>query len=47
MFIVQKYLQASDFLQNVVYINLASSEEDKVRMAVLRINLFWDFCLLE
>ncbi|KAK7475910.1 hypothetical protein BaRGS_00032878 [Batillaria attramentaria] len=27
----RKYLQASDFLQNVVYINLASSEEDKIQ----------------
>lgn len=26
-----KYLQASDFLQNCVYINLASSEEDKIQ----------------
>ncbi|XP_071115106.1 trafficking protein particle complex subunit 9-like [Haliotis cracherodii] len=26
----RKYLQASDFLQNVVYINLQSSEEDKI-----------------
>ncbi|XP_041361446.1 trafficking protein particle complex subunit 9-like [Gigantopelta aegis] len=26
----RKYLQASDFLQNVVYINLTSSEEDKI-----------------
>ena len=27
---VQKYMQAAEFLQNVVYISLASSEEDKV-----------------
>ena len=26
----QKYMQAAEFLQNVVYISLASSEEDKV-----------------
>ena len=26
----QKYLQASDFLQNVVYINLPLSDEDRV-----------------
>ncbi|XP_076437986.1 trafficking protein particle complex subunit 9-like isoform X2 [Babylonia areolata] len=27
----RKFLQASDFLQNVVYINLTSSEEDKIQ----------------
>ena len=29
-FYFQKYLQASDFLQHVIYINLNISDEDKV-----------------
>ncbi|KAJ8321622.1 hypothetical protein KUTeg_000093 [Tegillarca granosa] len=29
-FLQQKYLQASDFLQNVVYINLQTTDEDKI-----------------
>ena len=36
---LQKYLEASEFLQNVVYINIPLTEEEKVTYTKLFLNV--------